>query len=157
MTDEHAMKVWREACGAYEDNSHDLTLSIRERTIAGDQAATAVLAREFEADRARIEALEAELSRLKRGEWFYLAGDMSSDKCRFSPYEVIDEDWLYDNRSEGDRVIEIEVATPLPSIWCAVHFFSNEEKDARQSDDAYEFTEHPTEEAARAALKDTSA
>lgn len=62
MTDEHAMKVWQEACGAYEDNSHDLTLSIRERTIAGDQAATAVLAREFEADRVRIEALRVALS-----------------------------------------------------------------------------------------------
>lgn len=50
MTDEHAMKVWQEACGAYEDNSHDLTLSIRERTIAGDQAAAAIIA----ADRAEL-------------------------------------------------------------------------------------------------------
>ena len=62
MTDEHeherAMKVWREACDAYEDNSHDLTLSIRERTISGDQAAAAVIA----ADRA---GLVAEIERLR--------------------------------------------------------------------------------------------
>ena len=61
MTDEQnerAARVWREACGAYEDNSHDLTLSIRDRTLAGDQAATAVIA----ADRAR---LVAEVERLR--------------------------------------------------------------------------------------------
>ena len=60
MTDEQnerAARVWREACGAYEDNSHDLTLSIRDRTLAGDQAATAVIA----ADRARLEAENARL------------------------------------------------------------------------------------------------
>lgn len=61
LTDEHAMKVWQEACGAYEDNSHDLTLSIRERTIAGDQAAAAIIA----ADRAelveRVKVLEGVL------------------------------------------------------------------------------------------------
>lgn len=107
----------------------------------------------------RIEALEAEVKRLqeelrliKRGEWFYLAGDMSSDRCRFSPYEVIDEDWLYDNRAEGSHVIQIEVATHLPDIWCAVRFFTDAEKEARQSDDEYELTEHDSEEAARAAL-----
>ena len=65
MTDEHAMKVWQEACGAYEDNSHDLTLSIRERTIAGDQAAAAIIA----ADRAelveRVKVLEGENARLQ--------------------------------------------------------------------------------------------
>ena len=107
----------------------------------------------------RIEALEAEVKRLreelcliKRGEWFYLAGDMSSDSCRFSPYEVIDEDWLYNNRAEGSHVIQIEVATRLPDIWCAVRFFTDAEKEARQSDDEYELTEHATEEEARAAL-----
>ena len=64
MTDEHAMKVWREACGAYEDNSHDLTLSIRERIIAGDQAAAAIIA----ADRAelveRVKVLEGDKAAL---------------------------------------------------------------------------------------------
>ena len=53
MTDEQnerAARVWREACGAYEDNSHDLTLSIRDRTLAGDQAAAAIIA----ADRAEL-------------------------------------------------------------------------------------------------------
>lgn len=65
MTDEQnerAARVWREACGAYEDNSHDLTLSIRDRTIAGDQAAAAIIA----ADRAelveRVKVLEGVLA-----------------------------------------------------------------------------------------------
>lgn len=68
MTDEQnerAARVWREACGAYEDNSHDLTLSIRDRTIAGDQAAAAIIA----ADRAelveRVKVLEGENARLQ--------------------------------------------------------------------------------------------
>ena len=54
MTDEQnerAARVWREACGAF----------IRFKAKA-DQAATAVLAREFEADRVRIEALRVALS-----------------------------------------------------------------------------------------------
>lgn len=97
MTDEHehAMKVWREACGAYEDNSHDLTLSIRERTIAGDQAAAAVIA----ADRA---GLVAEIERLRanaaRYEWlrdcscpphnFYISVPDEFAGTRYTPDEV---------------------------------------------------------------------
>ena len=103
----------------------------------------------------RIAELEAEVARLRkqcRPEWFYLAGDMSSDRCRFSPHEVIDEDWLYDNRGEGSAVVQIECATQCPDIWLAVRFFTDEEKDQRGSDDDYELTEHETEEEARAAL-----
>lgn len=106
-------------------------------------------------DAARIAALEAELERLRKmaqPEWFYLAGDTSSDRCRFSPDEVIDEDWLWDNRAEGSTVVQIETATRCPDIWCAVKFFTNEEKDARGLDDDYELTEHATEEEARATL-----
>ena len=72
MTDEQnerAARVWREACGAYEDNSHDLTLSIRDRTLAGDQAATAVIA----ADRARLEAENARLREALEAEDAYWA------------------------------------------------------------------------------------
>lgn len=112
--------------------------------------------RSTKAHRAKIAELEAEVARLRKQcgpEWFYLAGDMSSDRCRVSPHEVIDEDWLYDNRGEGSAVVQIECATPCPDIWAAVRFFTNEEKDERASDDDYELTEHATEEEARAALK----
>lgn len=109
----------------------------------------------LDAANARLAELEAEIARLQtqyQPEWFYLAGDMSSDKCRFAPSEVIDEDWLWDNRAEGSAVVQIETAVRCPDIWCAVHFFTDEDKDARQSDDEYEITEHATEEEARAAI-----
>lgn len=81
MTDEQnerAARVWREACGAYEDNSHDLTLSIRERTIAGDQAAAAIIA----ADRAEL--VEArELMPTSPGYWSSLPVDPAAwDKAK---------------------------------------------------------------------------
>lgn len=105
---------------------------------------------------ASTEALRAENARLRellQPKWFYLAGDMSSDKCRFSPYEVIDEDWLYQNRGVGSAVVKIEAATTCPDIWCAVRFFTDEEREVQGSDEPYIFTEHATEEAARAALE----
>ena len=61
MTDEHehAMKVWREACGAYEDAAETMNgLTMRGDALGADQAAAAVIAREFE-------ALEAENARLR--------------------------------------------------------------------------------------------
>ena len=68
MTDEQnerAAHVWREACAACEDGTAAvIDLPMRDMVIAGDQAATAVIAREFEAleaENARLrEALEAE-------------------------------------------------------------------------------------------------
>ena len=114
------------------------------------QAATALTEAEAKLVKAREE--NERLTKALRPEWFYLAGDMSSDRCRFSPSEVIDEDWLWDNRAEGSSVVQIECATPCPDIWVAVRFFTNEEKDERDLDDDYELTEHATEEAARACL-----
>lgn len=67
MTDEQnerAARVWREACAAFEDAA-DPELPKFENVNAGDRAATAVIAREIEADRAKIEALEAENARLR--------------------------------------------------------------------------------------------
>ena len=62
MTDEQnerAAHVWREACAACEDGTAAvIDLPMRDMVIAGDQAATAVIAREFE-------ALEAENARLR--------------------------------------------------------------------------------------------
>ena len=69
MTDEQnerAARVWREACAACEDNSHDLTLSIRDRTLAGDQAAAAVIAADRAGLVAEIERLREENTRLRQ-------------------------------------------------------------------------------------------
>lgn len=61
---ERAARVWREACAAFEDAA-DPELPKFENVNAGDRAAAAVIAREIEADRAKIEALEAENARLR--------------------------------------------------------------------------------------------
>jgi hypothetical protein len=83
------------------------------------------------------------------GEWFYPEGDHSSDECRFSPDEVID----YALEGEAvSRVVCIERAASLPSVYAAVRVWSDAEKDERQSDDDYDYTLHATAEEARAAL-----
>ena len=124
---------------------HENLLSVRQSDL---EALTALSQRIAE-----LEAENARLHKLVQPEWFYLAGDMSSDCCRFSVQEVIDEDWLWNNRAEGTAVVQIETAVRCPDIWALVRFFTTEEKDARQSDDDYEITEYASEEAASAALK----
>lgn len=108
------------------------------------------------AERDKLREQVATLQKRCLPQWFYLAGDTSSDRCRDGIYEVIDEDWLYDNQAEGSAVIQIECATSCPDIWAAVRFFTDEEKYARDSDEDYEYTEHPTEAQARAALEGTT-
>lgn len=93
------------------------------------------------------------LRKLTRPQWFYYGDDCSSDQCRGSVHECIDEDFLWGNKAEGSHVLEISTATNLPTIWALVHFFTDEEKDARNSDDDYEVTEFASEDEARAALK----
>jgi hypothetical protein len=66
------------------------------------------------------------------------------DRCCFSPHEVIDE--MYDPEP-GNHVFEVECATSLPSIWCAVRVTDDPDADER-----FTFTEHATEAEARAAL-----
>jgi len=93
----------------------------------------------------RIEALEAEVERLRKltcATWFYMPDE--GDRCWFSPHEVIDE--MYDPKP-GDHVFEVECATSLPSIWCAVRVTDDPDADER-----FTFTEHATEAEARAAL-----
>lgn len=92
-----------------------------------------------------IEALEAEVERLRKltcATWFYMPDE--GDRCWFSPHEVIDE--MYDPEP-GDHVFEVECATSLPSIWCAVRVTDDPDADER-----FTFTEHATEAEARAAL-----
>ncbi len=92
-----------------------------------------------------IEALEAEVKRLRKltcATWFYMPDE--GDRCWFSPHEVIDE--MYDPEP-GNHVFEVECATSLPSIWCAVRVTDDPDADER-----FTFTEHDTEAEACAAL-----
>ena len=64
MTDEHehAMKVWREACGAYEDAAETMNgLTMRGDALGADQAAAAIIAADRAGLVARIERLRKEL------------------------------------------------------------------------------------------------
>jgi hypothetical protein len=110
----------------------------------------------------RIEAQAAEIERLREAlrlsneaHWFYLGDDCSSDQCRFSIDECIDEDFEWDNRPQGNHVLQISGAKPVPDMWVALHYFTDAEKDERGEDNPYDYTVHATEEAARAALGDT--
>lgn len=86
---------------------------------------------------------------LEDGEWFYPEGDHSSDECRFSVDEVIDDAL---NGLDSDRVVCIERAVSLPAIYAAVRVWTDAEKDARESDDDYDYTLFATADEARAAL-----
>ncbi len=56
---ERAARVWRETCRAYGNAAAEVdALDNRGQVLAGDKAATAVIAREFD-------ALEAEVKRLR--------------------------------------------------------------------------------------------
>jgi len=99
-----------------------------------------------------IERLREALSKADEAHWFYYGDDCSSEQCRFSIHECIDEDFEWDNRPVGDHVLQIAGARPVPDMWVSLHYFTEEEKDARQDDEPYAYTVHATEEEARAAL-----
>lgn len=129
-------------------------------TAADDAVGLPSLYSELEALTARIAQLEAErdaardaLKIANEPHWFYYGDDCSSDRCRDSIYECIDEDFEWDNRPEGDHVLLISGARPVPDIWVALHYYTEAEKDARDSDDEYTFTEHKTKEEAEAAIR----
>lgn len=94
-------------------------------------------------------ASEAGEVALEDGEWFYPEGDHSSDECRFSPDEVID--YALEGESVS-RVVAIERAVSLPTVYAAVRVWTDAEKDERGSDDDYDYTLFATAEEARAAL-----
>ena len=103
-------------------------------------------ATQLQALAARVKVLEAENERLRKltcATWFYMPDE--GDCCWFSPHEVIDE--MYDPEP-GNHVFEVECATSLPSIWCAVRVTDDPDADER-----FTFTEHATEAEARAALE----
>jgi len=113
------------------------------------------------AAQATIARLEAELAGAREALraanepcWFYYGDDCSSERCRGSIYECIDEDFEYENdEPKGDHVLLISGARPVPDIWVALHYYTEAEKDARDSDDEYTFTEHNSKEDAEAALR----
>ncbi len=119
--------------------------------------AEADLRAEYAGLEAERDALQEELRKARLPQWFYYGDDCSGDRCRDSIYECIDEDFSWDNESKGDHVLQISGARPVPDIWVALHFYTDAEKYARDSDDQYAFTEHESEQAARAALSGDSA
>ncbi len=92
---------------------------------------------------------EAALEEAAKGQWFYADG-YQSDECRFSPSEAIEDV----NPAAGYHVIKVDVAKPLPSIWCAVHVRTNEEMDALETDDRVEIIECASEDAAETAIRE---
>ena len=104
-----------------------------------------------------IETQAREIERLKnmlKPQWFYHGDDQSSDQCRFSPYEVIDEDFFGwgERKKEGPHLVHISTAMPGPDIWAVVRVLTEEEMDARDDDEPWLIEEYDTEEEARAAL-----
>lgn len=104
------------------------------------------------------EALRAENARLRemlKPQWFYYGDDQSSERCRFSPYEVVDEDFFGwgEYKKEGLHLVHISTAMPGPDIWAVVRVLTEEEKDTRDDDEPWLIEEYDTEEAARAAIE----
>lgn len=112
-----------------------------------------LLSHALEAQAAEIERLREALRKAKEPHWFYLGDDCSSDECRFGIDECISEDFEWDNKPEGDHVLQISGARPVPDMWVALHYFSDAEKDERNDDEAYTYTVHATEDEAKAALE----
>ena len=102
----------------------------------------------------RIAELEAEVARLREAHWFYYGDDCSGENCRFNINECISEDFEWDNRPEGDHVVLISGARPVPDMWLALHYYTEQEKDERGDDEPYTYTIHATAEEARQALGD---
>ena len=99
------------------------------------------------------EALRGDLAKANSAHWFYYGDDCSSNRCRFDINECISEDFEWDNRAEGDHVLQISGARPVPDMWVGLHYYTNAEKDARGDDEQYTFTVHDSEEEARKALE----
>ena len=148
MTDEHehAMKVAEKAYSAGNlvtcDGYYEFDLDAAAAVIAADRAGLV----------ARIEELEGTLRKANEPQWFYLGDDCSSDQCRFCIDECISEDFEWDNHRNGDHVLHISGARPVPDMWVALHYFTDAEKDERQDDEPYAYTVHATEDEARATL-----
>lgn len=104
---------------------------------------------------ARLQAENERLRKTLKPEWFYPADGYESEACRWSVGEVLNEDYFSDLPKTGQHVVEINVATPLPSIWAAVRFTCEcADPDECECDNDMIVTEHASEAEARAALGD---
>lgn len=92
---------------------------------------------------AEIASLREELRKADEPYWYYPAGDGESPSDCL--YELID----YIDYAAGEYVLEVDTARPSRKIWCSVRV--TEDADA---DERFTFTEHDSEEAARAALSE---
>ena len=130
-----AMEVWHSAWDVWVKNGHPKAAAVIQ--AYGD---------EREAKGRAEQAREIErLRKLTCATWFYMPDE--SERCWFSPHEVIDQ--MYDPEP-GNHVFEVECARSLPSIWCAVRVTDDPDADER-----FTFTEHATEAEARATLGDS--
>ena len=106
-------------------------------------------------ENARLQAENERLRKMLQPEWFYAADGYESEACRESVWEVLDEDYFWDRPKTGQHVVEINVATSLPSVWAAVRFKCEcDDPDECECDDNMIVTEHASEAEARAALGD---
>ena len=106
--------------------------------------------REIDRLKAEVEGLRAKLE----PQWFYAGEDQSSDQCRFSIDEVLEDELCgWGPPKTGKHLVHVSTALPGPDIWVAVHVFTDEEKDARGDDETWAFEEFSTEAEARAALE----
>ena len=119
----------------------------------------AALADLADAQAQEIERLKDENERLRKTlkpEWFYPADGYESEACRWSVGEVLNENYFSDRPKTGQHVVEINVATALPSIWAAVRFNCTcPDPDDCECDNDMIVTEHASEADARAALGET--
>lgn len=107
-------------------------------------------------ENARLQAENERLRKMLQPEWFYAADGYESEACRESVWEVLDEDYFWDRAKTGQHVVEINVATSLPSIWAAVRFKCEcADPDDCECDNDMIVTEHGSEAEARAALGET--
>lgn len=98
------------------------------------------------------EAREA-LRKANSASWFYYGDNCESDRCRTDIGECISEDFEWDNKPEGDHVLLISGARPVPDMWVALHYYTEDEKDERDSDDEHTFTVHASKEEAELAIR----
>ena len=102
---------------------------------------------------ARVKELEALLEKANKPWWFYTEPDGASHN---STEETIDFHLNWGRRSSSDEqseVVRIRTVRPCADIWAAIRVFTAEEREAREDDEEYEFTEHASREEAEAALK----
>lgn len=142
------------------DDLEELERLLDENVIAYcyTWAPSIALLRSLIATAREVEGLRAENERLRamvRPQWFYLGDDQSSDQCRFSVSEVIDEDFFGwgEAKKAGKHLVHVSTAMPGPDIWVVVQVLSDEDKDERGDDEPWIFEEYDSEEAARAALE----